>query len=88
MAKLAKWLGSFQTVIGVAAIGLGIWVLISGAAMLQAIVAIVAGLVLALGILPLIPALGKYIHKFAAWLGSFQTIIGIVALVIGVLGLV
>jgi sulfite exporter TauE/SafE len=48
---------------------------------------IVAGLILAMGILPSIPAVGKSLEKVAKWLGRFQTIIGIIAIVIGIWGL-
>ncbi|MDG7008690.1 MAG: hypothetical protein JRN06_10710 [Nitrososphaerota archaeon] len=82
LAKLAKWLGRFQVIIGIIAIILGI--LYFG---LQGIVAIVAGLVLAMGILPSIPAIGSSIEKLAKWLGRFQTIIGIIAIAVGIWGL-
>jgi hypothetical protein len=84
LEKVAKWLGRFQTVIGIVAIIVGI-VFFSW---LQGTVAIIAGLILAMGILSSIPALGKYLAKLAKWLGGFQTIIGIIAIIIGVLGLV
>jgi uncharacterized membrane protein HdeD (DUF308 family) len=87
LVKLAKWLGRFQTVIGVIAIILGLWVLIDGGSVLQSVVAIIAGLVLAMGILPNIPALGKSLEKLAKWLGGFQTIIGIIAIIVGIWGL-
>ena len=58
LEKLAKWLGRFQTIIGIIAIILGI--VYFG---LQGIVAIIAGLVLAMGILPSIPAVGKSLEK-------------------------
>ena len=84
LEKLAKWLGRFQTIIGVVIIIVAIfwW-----GGLLQSIVAIMAGLILLTGILPSIPALGKYLEKLAKWLGRFQTIIGVVALIIGILGL-
>ena len=82
LEKAAKWLGRFQTIIGIVAIVLGI--LNFG---LQGIVAIIAGLVLAMGILPSIPAIGSSLEKVAKWLGGFQTIIGITAIVIGIWGL-
>ena len=82
LAKVAKWLGGFQTTIGVVAIVVGI--LYFG---LQGIVAIVAGLILAMGLLPNIPAIGKDLAKVVKWLGSFQTIIGVIAIVIGIWGL-
>ena len=83
LVKLAKWLGGFQTIIGIIAIILAIvwW------SSIQSIVAIIAGLILIVGILPAIPAVGKSLEKFSKWLGSFQTIIGIIAIVVGIWGL-
>jgi hypothetical protein len=82
LVQVAKWLGRFQTIIGIIAIIIGILNL-----GLQGIVAILAGLILAMGILPSIPAIGDSLEKVAKWLGRFQTIIGIVAIVIGIWGL-
>ncbi|MEM2968411.1 MAG: hypothetical protein QXP44_00580 [Candidatus Bathyarchaeia archaeon] len=82
LEKVAKWLGRFQTIIGVIAIIVGI--LYFG---MQGLVAIVAGLILAMGILTSIPAIGGSLEKVAKWLGRFQTIIGIIALILGILGL-
>ncbi len=84
LEKVAKWLGRFQTIIGIIAIVVGI-VFFS---LIQGTVAIVAGLILAMGILASIPALGKYLVKLAKWLGGFQTIIGVIAIIVGILGLV
>jgi len=84
LEKVAKWLGRFQTIIGVIAIILGI---LYFGDLLQSIVAIVAGLILAIGILTSIPAIGKDIAKVAKWLGGFQTLIGVIALIIGIWGL-
>ncbi len=83
LEKVAKWLGRFQTIIGIIAIIVGI--LYFG---LQGIVAIIAGLILAMGILTSIPAVGGSLEKLAKWLGRFQTIIGIIAIVIGIWGLI
>jgi hypothetical protein len=83
LEKVAKWLGGFQTIIGIIAIIVGI--LYFG---LQGIVAIVAGLILAMGLLPNIPAIGKDLAKAVKVLGSFQTIIGIIAIILGIWGLV
>jgi hypothetical protein len=82
LEKVAKWLGRFQSIIGVIAIVLGI--LYFG---LQGIVAIIAGLILAMGLLTSIPAIGDDIAKVAKWLGGFQTIIGIIAIILGIWGL-
>jgi uncharacterized membrane protein HdeD (DUF308 family) len=84
LEKVAKWLGRFQTIIGVIAIILGI---LYFGDLLQSIVAIVAGLILAMGILTSIPAIGKDIAKVAKWLGGFQTIIGVIAIILGIWGL-
>ena len=81
LEKVAKWLGGFQTIIVIAIV---IGVLFFG---LQGIVAIVAGLILALGLLPSIPAIGKDLARVVKWLGSFQTIIGVIAILIGIWGL-
>jgi hypothetical protein len=82
LEKVAKWLGRFQTIIGVIAIVAGI--LYFG---LQGIVAIVAGFFLIMGILPSIPAVGKDLAKVVKWLGGFQTIVGVIAMAIGIWGL-
>ena len=83
LVKLAKWLGGFQTIIGLIAIIVAIvwW------SSIQSIVAIILGLILIAGLLPAIPAMGKYLEKLAKWLGSFQTIIGIIAIIVGIWGL-
>jgi membrane protein HdeD len=83
LEKVAKWLGRFQTIIGIVAIVVGILFF----SWLQGTVAIIAGLILAMGILESIPALGKYLVKLAKWLGGFQTVIGIIAIIVGVLGI-
>jgi hypothetical protein len=83
LVKLSKWLGGFQTIIGIIAI----IVAIVGWSPIQSIVAIIAGLILIAGILPAISALGKSLETLAKWLGSFQTIIGIIALIVGILGI-
>jgi len=82
LVKLAKWLGRFQTLIGVVAIVIGI--LNFG---VQGIVAIIAGLVLAMGILPSIPAIGDDLERLAKWLGRSQTVIGVIAILVGIWGL-
>ena len=56
--------------------------------MLVEIANIIAGLVLAAGIVTSIPAVGKDIARVARWLGRFQTIIGIIAIVVGIWGLI
>jgi uncharacterized membrane protein HdeD (DUF308 family) len=86
LEKLAKWLGSFQTIIGIIA-----WILVilyfGDTAILQVVMAFIVGLLLLMGILEAIPAMGKHLEKLAKWLGSFQTIIGIIAIIVGIWGL-
>ena len=55
--------------------------------MISEIINIIAGLVLAMGLLPSIPGIGKDLEKLAKWLGGFQTIIGVAAILIGIWGL-
>jgi hypothetical protein len=55
--------------------------------MVVEIINIVAGLVLAMGLLPSVPAVGKSLEKVAKWLGGFQTLIGLLAIVVGIWGL-
>ena len=80
LEKLAKFLGGFQTIIGVVAIVLGILNIDS----LTGVVLVVAGLILAVGIMGSIPALGKYMVKAGKALGGFQTLIGVIAIVVAI----
>jgi hypothetical protein len=86
LAKLAKWLGGFDTIIGIILIIVvfwqGYWDSLFG------MVAIFAGLIMIVGILPAIPAVGKHLEKLAKWLGGFQTIIGLIVLIVGILGVI
>lgn len=86
LAKFAKWLGGFDTIIGIILIIVVIW---QGYwDNLLGIVAIFAGLIMIVGILPAIPAVGKHLERLAKWLGGFQTIIGLIVLIVGILGLI
>lgn len=84
LVKFAKWLGGFQTIIGIIAI---IVAIVWRDSLIQSVVAIIAGLILIAGILPMIPAVGKDLQKLAKWLGSFQTLIGVIAIIVGIWGL-
>ena len=48
---------------------------------------IVAGPILEMGILPSIPPVGENLEKVVKWLVRFNTIIGKMAIVIGIYGL-
>ena len=84
LAKFAKWLGGFDTIIGIILIIYVIWQGYWDS--LLGMVAIFAGLIMIVGILPAIPAVGKSLEKVAKWLGGFQTIIGLIVLIVGILG--
>jgi uncharacterized membrane protein HdeD (DUF308 family) len=64
LEQLGKWLGGFQTIIGIIAIILALFWWTD----LQSIVAIIVGLILIVGILPAIPAMGKQLEKLSKWL--------------------
>ena len=81
LERLAKWLGSFQGVIGIVAIVVG---LLSLGDPLAALLLVIVGIILAAGILAALPAVGTSLAKAAKFFGGFQTIIGIVALVVGI----
>ena len=42
---------------------------------------VIAGLILCVGFLEAVPFMGKYLEKFAKWLGTFDTIIGIIIII-------
>jgi len=84
LQKFAKWLGSFDTIIGIIIIIYVLWVGAWGT--LQGIFALIAGFIMIVGILPAIPTVGKSLEKVAKWLGGFQGIIGIIVLILGILG--
>ena len=62
LQKFAKWLGGFDTIIGIILIIVVIW---KGWFDIFGIIAIFAGLIMMIGILPAIPAIGKNLEKFA-----------------------
>jgi hypothetical protein len=83
LEKAGKFLGGFQVIIGIIMIILGLLDIFS----LQGIVAFLVGVILLTGVFHVIPALGVYLEKFGKWLGGFQTIIGVIAIIVGILGL-
>ncbi len=83
LQRFAKWLGGFQGLIGIVAIVVGVLDLWSGTGLML----IFAGIVLGAGILQTLPAVGEELERLAKVLGSFQTIIGIVTLIVGIIGL-
>lgn len=79
LEKLAKWLGSFQTIIGIVAIVVAI---IWSGWDLKGILLLVIGIIMAISVVSAIPALGKYLTKMVKALGGVQVIIGIIAIVL------
>jgi uncharacterized membrane protein HdeD (DUF308 family) len=84
LEKLAKWLGGFQALIGVVAIVVALieW------EDLYSIVLVIVGLILAVSIMAMLPAVGKYIAKFVKALGGVQTAVGVIALIGGIWNLI
>lgn len=80
LEKLAKFLGGFQAIIGI--ISIIIAILYFGS--LASIVLLVVGLILAASVMSALPAVGKYITKFTKALGAFQTLIGVIAMIVGI----
>ena len=78
--KLGKFLGAFQTVIGIIAIIIGILEITH----IEGVSLLIVGLVLAVGILPMVPAIGKHMEKFAKWLAAYQIPLGVIALILGI----
>ena len=87
--KFGKFLGGFQGIIGIIALILGVLAMLDplkGATLLN-IFLIIAGIMLAAGILQALPMAGEQLKKMAMFLGGFQTIIGIITLIVGILAL-
>ncbi len=83
LEKLAKWLSSFQALIGIIAIIVAAWKWDEEAVWVSLLL-VVVGLILAVSILSMLPAVGKYIAKFVKAMGALQTAIGVIALIVGI----
>ena len=83
LAKIAKFLGGFQLVIGIVAIIVAVLSMLDDID-LGNVVLLIVGLMLATSIMTALPAVGKYIAKLTKWLGGFQTLIGVIALIVGI----
>lgn len=88
LERLAKFLGGFQGIIGIIAVILAIWDMIDGSVGLGNIILLLVGLMLAASTMSALPAVGKYIAKLTKALGAFQIIVGIIALVVGIIELI
>ncbi len=85
LEKMAKLLGGFQAIIGVISI---IVAVIADGTLLGRVVLVIAGLILAAGVLTAMPTLGKYLAKITKPLGAFHTVIGIIAIIVGIIELI
>jgi hypothetical protein len=84
LEKLAKWLGSFEGIIGIIAIIIGIIYF----SIPMGLLLIVAGIILAIGLLQALPMVGDTLKKLVKALSGFHTIFGIIFLLLGILGLI
>lgn len=85
--KFGKFLGGFQGIIGIIALLLGVLHMLDHGLELLNIFLIISGIMLAAGILQSLPMAGEELKKLAKFLGGFQTIIGIITLIVGVISL-
>lgn len=86
LEKLAKFLGGFQAIIGVIAIVVAIWQMLEDVT-LGNIVLLIVGLILAVSVMSALPVVGKHLAKLGKALGAFQTLFGIIALIVGIIDL-
>jgi len=84
LERLAKFLGGFQAIIGIIAIIVSLLEFGS----LASVVLLIVGLILAVSMMSALPAVGKYIAKLTKALGAFQTVIGIIAVIMGIVDLI
>ncbi len=87
LEKIAKFLGGFQLVIGLVAIVVAILSMIDDIG-LGNVVLLVVGLMLAASVMTALPTVGKYIAKLTKWLGASQALVGVIALIVGIVELV
>ena len=73
--KLARWLGGFQTLIGVISVIVAIWVFIDTGVDLDSVFLLIVGFILAVSVMSALPMFGKYIAKLVKALGAFQVVI-------------
>jgi len=55
--------------------------------MVTIVVAILVGLVLLTGVLHKVPGIGSALERFAGWLVPFEVVLGVIAIVLGILEL-
>jgi hypothetical protein len=84
---IADQLKPFNTIIGALTLGIGVLYLIKVQCIAFAIIGILCGLLLIPQHLIKIPVIGNSLHKSSKSLVPFKVIIGDVALILGILGL-
>ncbi|PHQ28074.1 hypothetical protein [Leeuwenhoekiella nanhaiensis] len=87
VSKIAGALQPFAAVIGGICLILGIWYLLRPFCFFRDAVSILAGLTLLGGALENRPSLHDFFNRASAVLNPYRVIIGIIALILGVLGL-
>jgi hypothetical protein len=90
IGKVTKWMAVHQVPIGIVAVivgGLGLLDLTSGG-IIASLVAIVAGIVLAIRVFGALPLVGEDLKKVVRAISSVQVTFGIIVLVVGILALI
>ncbi len=87
IAKVTKAMAAYQVPVGVIALIVGILGLLNivGGGLIQSIVAILAGIFLAISVVGVLPKVGESMVKIAKAIGGVQVIFGIIALLVGIL---
>lgn len=90
IVKVTKWMAVHQVPIGIVAVivgGLGLLDLTSGG-IIASLVAIVAGIVLAIRVFGTLPLVGEDLKKVVRAISSVQVTFGIIVLIVGILALI
>lgn len=83
LERIAKFLGGFQLVIGLVALVVAIVSMLDDID-LGNVVLLIVSLMLAASVMTALPAVGKYIAKLTKWLGASQSLVGVIALIVGI----
>lgn len=84
---LTVFLGLYRWIFGAVCLVLGVYFILHAGYLIHDIVGILAGLLLLADRLEKIPGIGSHLKDFSKVLTPFEAIIGIAALVVGILGL-
>ena len=87
LQKVTKAMAAYQVPIGIIAVILGILGLlgtVSGGT-IASLIAIIAGIVLAISVFGALPRMGKQLKRVAKAIGGVQVIFGIIVLIVGII---